>query len=110
MKTFKIIGRKYGNKKFYHEWDDKKEFHYYKKTDEKELGIFKFKNLLDAEIFLVANFPEWIFGANIIQVDNEKGGDFSMFAIPEYCERIYNTTDRKLIMEKELERLLKRES
>lgn len=109
MKIFKIIGRKYNEEKMYYDWDKKKKFYYYEKIEEKELCTFTFIDLHHAELFLLANYPEYYFGASIIGVDNT---DFSMVAVPEFYEQTYEMhcgrNDRKFIIEKEMENVLKK--
>ncbi len=104
MKTFKLNGIVYGTIK-----DTNKVWGCYEELERKELGVFKFRNLLEAEIFFVANYPDYFMGGSVVEVKDGKGGDFSLFCIPDYYESIYHTTDRKLIAEKELEMLLSRE-
>lgn len=106
FKTFKIIGRKFDTEKKFYKWDDEKRFFHYDEIEEKELGIFKFKNLKEAEIFLLANFPEYYFGANIVQTDKEYGNDFLMVAVPQYYEQYYKTNDREKIINIIIKKLL----
>ena len=104
FKTFKITGAKFTTEKSFYEWDTNRKYFYYKQTERAELGTFKFKNLKDAEIFLIANYPEYYFGANIIQVD---GTDFWLNAGADYYEMEYQTSDREKIINIITERLLK---
>lgn len=105
FKTFKITGRKYTTEKSFYTWDTDRKYFYYEQTEEKELGTFKFKSLTDTEIFLIANYPDYYFGANIVQVD---GTDFLINACADYYEMQYQTNDRQKIINTITENLLKR--
>ena len=102
FKTFKIIGSKYSTERKYYDWSKDKKYFYYDCIEEKELGTFKFKNLDEAKIFFIANYPEYYFGACIKQVD---GGDFWINAVPDYYEMLYGTSDRQVILDDILESL-----
>ena len=103
LKTFKITGAKFTTEKIFYDWDKDRKYFYYKETERKELGIFKFKDLTDAEIFLIANYPDYYFGASIIQIG---GTDFLINAGADYYEMEYQTSDRKKIINTITERLL----
>lgn len=105
FKTFKITGAKYTTEKTFYDWDTDRKYFYYKEIERKELGTFKFKSLTDAEIFLIANYPEYYFGACIKQTD---GSDFSINADASYYEMEYQTNDRQKIINAITERLLNR--
>lgn len=105
LKTFKITGAKYNTEKLFRDWDTDKKYFYYERTEEKELGTFKFKSLTDAELFLIANYPEYYFGASIIQIG---GTDFLINADASYYEWEYRTSDREKIINAITERLLNR--
>ena len=105
FKTFKITGVKYGTEKIFpYEWDTEKRHFNYAEIERKEIGVFKFPSLTDAEIFLIANYPEYYFSSFIQQID---GTDFSCEADVRYYEVFYNTSDRSKIIEKITENLLK---
>ena len=105
FKTFKITGRKYTTEKSFYKWDTEHKYFYYEEIEQKELGTFKFKSLTDAEIFLIANYPEYYFGASIKQTD---GTDFLINAVADYYEMIYRTSDREKIINTITENLLNR--
>ena len=107
FKTFQITGSKYATEKFFYDWDKERRFFHYKEIERKELGIFKFKSLKDAEIFLIANYPEYYFGACIVQTDKENGNDFVIIAVPEYYETEFKTNNRTEILNIITKNLLK---
>ena len=107
FKTFKITGSKWATEKIYYDWDKEKRYFDYKEIERKELGTFKFKSLKDAEIFLIANYPEYYFGAGIVQTDKESGNDFMMMAVPSYYEMEFRTSDRTEILNIITKNLLK---
>lgn len=95
FKTFEIIGAKFATEKSYYLGDKEKKYFYYEQIETKPLGTFKFKNLKDAEIFLIANYPEYYFGACIRQLD---GTDFLVNAGASYYEMTFQTNDRAKII------------
>lgn len=105
FKTFKITGRKYTTEKSFYKWDTEHKYFYYEEIEQKELGIFKFKSLTEAELFLIGNYPEYYFGACIKQID---GTDFLINADASYYEMTYQTSDREKIIDIITENLLKR--
>lgn len=105
FKTFKITGAKYTTEKSFYEWDMERKYFRYEEIERRELGTFKFKSLTDAEIFLIANYPEYYFGASIIQVG---GTDFLINAGADYYEMTYQTSDRQKIIDTITENLLNR--
>lgn len=105
LKTFKITGAKFSTEKSFYKWDTEHKYFCYKKIERRELGTFKFKNLTDAERFLIANYPEYYFGACIKQTD---GTDFLINADAEYYEMIYQTSDRQKILDTITENLFNR--
>lgn len=105
FKTFKITGAKFTTEKTFYDWDKEKRYFKYEQTERKELGTFKFKSLTDAEIFLIANYPDYYFGACIKQTD---GTDFLINADASYYEMEYQTSDREYIINAIAERLLNR--
>lgn len=51
----------------------------------RELGTIKANNTTECGLFIALNFPEYYFGANIIEVVGEGiQGDFSCIAVQEY--------------------------
>ena len=107
FKTFKIIGCRFSTERKYYDWDKSQTYFYYDLIEEKELGIFKFKNLDAAKAFLLANYPEYYFGAGIVQTDKESGNDFWCNAVPQYYEMEYNTSDRNIILKDIIEKTLR---
>lgn len=105
FKTFKITGSKYTTEKTFYDWDESKRYFHYEEIERKELGTFKFQSLKDAEIFLIANYPEYYFGACIKQID---GTDFLINADASYYEIEFQTSDRTKIINTITENLIKR--
>lgn len=104
FKTFKITGTKYGTEKIYpYAWDEEKKYFSYEQIERKEIGIFKFPSLTDAQIFLIANYPEYYFGSSIQQID---GTDFCIEADVSYYEMTFQTSDRAAIIQRLTENLL----
>ena len=102
MKTCQIIGRKYSTEKRFKEWDKEKQFPSYEQIDEHKFPPKQFESIRHAEIWLLENFPEYYFGANIKCLDNT---DFSCIAIPSYYEGYYKTDNRQKIINTMLEEL-----
>lgn len=99
MKMFKIIGRQYGTEKKYYDWSKNHKYYTYDKIAEHEFPPKKFESVRHAEKWLLENFPEWYFGANIKGVDNN---DFTMIAVPQFFEMEFGTNDREQIAKRVL--------
>lgn len=93
MKTFKIVGNKYGTEKKF--WDNNCKYYTYDSIDEKTFGPYEFEDINHAEKWMIENHPDYFFGCNIIGVDNT---DFALIAVPEYWETTENTTDREKLI------------
>ena len=104
LKTFKITGAKFTTEKSYYDWDKEQKYFRYEEIERREIGIFRFKSLTDAELFLIGNYPDYYFGACIKQVD---GTDFLINADASYYEMECQTSDREKIIDIITERLLK---
>ena len=57
----------------------------------------KANEIEEAEKWLIENYPNEYFSSNIRQID---GNDFSIIAVEEYYQEIYNTKDRNIILNK----------
>lgn len=90
MKTFMFTGRKYGENK-------------YNYIEEKKFEPKQFESILHAEVWFLANYPDYYFGGNIQQVGGRQ--DFTCIPVPYYYKDFYKTDNMAYIAAKELEYL-----
>lgn len=91
MKTFMFTGRKYGEDK-------------YNPIEEKKFEPKQFESLSHAEVWFLANYPDYYFGGSIKQM-NVKNPDFVCIPVPDYYKDFYETDNMAYIVVKELEYL-----
>lgn len=92
MKTFEFTGRRYGENR-------------YECIEEKILGVREFESLNHAEMWFLANYPDWFFGGNIRQMDDVECPDFACIPVPAYYKDFYGTDNMAYIVCKELDYL-----
>lgn len=97
MKRFRISLTEFDTEKRY--YDEEKRFFTYDSLKSWELPPKEFKNLDEAKIWLLDNFADYFFGSCINCIDDDCN-DFVCYCVPEYYEHIYQTSDRKYIIEK----------
>lgn len=90
MKTFEFTGRKY----------DKDN----NVIEEKKFEPMRFESISHAEVWFLANHPDYYFGGNIKQM-NVKNPDFVCVPVPDYYKEFYDTDNMAYIAVKELEYL-----
>jgi len=104
MKTFKMTLVEYHNSPMFREWDKDHKYPCYNVATRYELPPMKFRDLLDAEEWLLGNFLDYCIGYSIAEVDDRwhepvKGGDFCIDAsIDEYV--YYHGRDLKEVYRK----------
>ena len=110
VRYFTIHGGKYSTEKV----SGSGGLSYYESSGEATWTALPFDSLEEAALFLLDTYPEYNFGANIVETDRagsrKENGSFLMIAVPDYFEEQYGTNDREQIIQEVREEMRRKES